>query len=199
MGYQPGDGLGKTRQGIVDPIEAVILKPGKGLGFVGDGKTTLKRLSTNDGNASSVNVNSKESVKRARVSLSNESVFDFMNSALNAPSSTSSTSKQHQTATPTAPATSTNLKQSPKSLIDTESRNLAFLLKLHKRCTALELEIERTRNSRAKVAKRDAKLFAQYTCKLDVLELKLVATCAEEKRVAGRIKRGKDQEKMNIF
>ncbi|KAI9353429.1 hypothetical protein BDR26DRAFT_848486 [Obelidium mucronatum] len=169
MGYVMGAGLEKHGLGIVDPIQPVIVKPGKGLGF-----TTSKTLRSKATAASSSSLTNSQ----ARTT-STESVFDFMNTALN----TSASSKEQLNVIINSPS----VRESKHS----NETDRKALIKLHKKSTAIESELLKIRKPMGQIAgnkKQDPTVDSHYKTKMPFLESKLEAALGEEKRVAARLK-----------
>ncbi|KAJ3074334.1 hypothetical protein HDU98_011496 [Podochytrium sp. JEL0797] len=193
MGHKSGEGLGKSEGGIVDPIEAVVLPAGKGLGFDVSSESTRKPKRMRENEATG-----DLGTRNMRREDTEEDLFGFLNRSLNPGMMRGKPLDEPAAASTTKRASPPSSSSKPQK--DVQDR--ASLLRLHNRCTTIQSEVSKTQHALIAASRRkprDSVKIGHLTAKLAFLKSKLDASAAEEDRVSARLHRGRVQEKMVSF
>ncbi|KAJ3102444.1 hypothetical protein HDU96_009637 [Phlyctochytrium bullatum] len=206
MGYK-GEGLGKQGQGIVNPIEAIILPPGRGLGFVESDGDKLPP------DAAPARKPRRRGKKKPRpdaptaMQPSPPSVFDFLNSKLGdksravTPAASSPSASADPTTAPFKPKpkpASPSPRGSANAPADPHASLRIELLHLSTKRSALAKELARARESLDRNRKDRV---VQDACRRRIAEIEglVGAIDKREKILMGKISGDRMKSKMHAF
>jgi len=199
MGYVFGSGLGKNGEGRVEPVDAVILPPGRSL-------DTVMKLKEKAGGTNSNLFSAERHMKRLQrrkkeqdaksdsKSRLSQSMFNFLNDQLNLRKdySTTTTTRHHSSPGPLVPNSSITHKESTVSL----SKQL---LTVGERMRQTSREIVKCREGVKRHQGRDQATADKITQKLTNLESHLAELKKSETRLSNEQQHRKDKMKLTVF
>lgn len=193
MGYIPGTGLGQNGEGIIVPISAQLLPPGRSL----DHCMTLREQANGDKNLFSVEKKLKRQQEKQEImnakayerEKNNQDIFNFINNTvLNNLPSTSSTS--HEEKIPKRPKI--DFKTQTNRILNVES------LKIGEDIRKLEKEIQKLQESLRR-QKDGTQLSQQLNMQLDIRKTELDRMRKSEISLQKEQDLRKDKSKLTIF